>query len=77
MTLDEHRALGVRLKALHAELHATVLLLSHNYGPNHRSTVKARRLVKAYDQLRSELDDIVCRENPEEHGLTRIYYGEE
>lgn len=63
-TRNAHFALGLELARMEATLHNTILSASHVYpaaGPEMRALERASR---AIENLRSVMDDAICREQP-------------
>jgi hypothetical protein len=71
-SLEKHNKLGVALQAMREQL----LKIADDLGKAYPKTTShlAVRSAERIDKLRSELDDIVCREDPERKDAIRVYF---
>ena len=76
LTLDEHRAMGRRLKALRDELVNVSIEIGHFYALGSKVGRTAPLIAEQIGKLRSALDDACAAEHPEGFEPS-IYYGAE
>lgn len=79
LSFDQHRQLGGELAQARIILLRTLETISTGMGTSSKACRKAYRAVKAVDDLKSELDEVVCRGFPERtvKEKTGCYYGRE
>lgn len=76
LNLEEHRAIGARMMALHDEL---IDLTGKVHDAYPKASREARGMLSAHralDKAKSQLDDAVCREHPTNQDVLGFYYGE-
>jgi hypothetical protein len=75
MTIDQHIELGREIKNFRA-----CILQSHVMrvgGKTSREYKAVRKALDAVDELRNQLDNVVCRDYMDFKDATKIYYGHE
>jgi hypothetical protein len=74
-TLEEHREFGTRFGLIIEELTHMYVKLASAYPNTTASDLDIA--LKRLEDMRSKLDDIVCRDNPEleDQDVVNIYYG--
>ena len=74
MTLEQHKQFGEDIKRF-----KELLLLPHILLVENTKTSRPRKAVwkalKAINQLKDEMDNLVCRDFPSAENVTQIYYG--
>jgi hypothetical protein len=63
LSLEEHRALGAKLRSMRDDLSPEVVRLADTYGPTSPVARLAGRICDAVDKLRSELAEGMLRES--------------
>ncbi|MEA1831736.1 hypothetical protein U8607_06525 [Methylobacterium durans] len=75
LSLDDHRALGAKLKGMRSELMALSATVRRTYPKNSREVRSLNTAIRRLDRTRSMLDDTVFRDFAcEDAGA--IYYGD-
>lgn len=64
MTLEEHQKLGAELKTIRSRVSTMVVDLSAEYPNTGKVVRRVEALGRAVENLRCELDNRVCTENP-------------
>ena len=72
LTLDEHRALGAELQAIRDRLVKITVITGNSYPAKVGRC--ASRAVETIDKLRSELDNRMFAENPNNGMMANVYY---
>src|ERR687886_1965165 len=75
--LKQHQELGFAVKLTRDFILALTVDLRNAYPMSHRAVKSASRALKALDTLKSELDELVCSENPRASNeeVLGAYYG--
>ncbi len=76
LTLLQHEVIGTELQKMRDQLVSLCVTISNAYGVT-KSRKAVRACTRAYEQidiLRSELDDFVCQEHPNDSTVTRTYF---
>ncbi|HEY6872284.1 MAG TPA: hypothetical protein VI298_06090 [Geobacteraceae bacterium] len=78
-SFQEHQKHGDELYAACRTLHSLFLDISKAYGKTSSIANLSNKAVKAADELRNQLDNLVCRENPERPDMevSGCYYGKD
>ena len=72
--LKQHVSAGQFLFDTRNKLLALNCELSKAYGKTSRPATLAKRALVACDNLRNDLDNKVCAENPDCDDITKVYY---
>lgn len=74
-TRDAHFELGLKLADIEATLNATIVSASRVYSAAGREMRALERASRAVENLRSVMDDAICREQPfSDHNVIYAYY---
>jgi hypothetical protein len=73
-TLEQHCHAASNIHQAAAEIRALFLKLSKHYPNNSKVVRRAYKADNVLSELKSELDNCICKENPDRDDVTRIYY---
>lgn len=77
-TREAHFELGLKLAHVQATLDEALVRTSHVYPVAGREMRAFERASRAIENLRSVMDEAICREQPlTDHGVTDAYYPRE
>jgi hypothetical protein len=76
MTHAQHRAIGRQLRAIRSELMSVAREIRASYPKTSKPSRQSARAVAAVDNLRSDLENALCKESPaRSRDLLDVYYG--
>ncbi len=75
-TIEQHEKYGEMLQRSLRDLTTISTQIDNNYGRSTPISDEAKKVIKTVDQLKSDMEDLLCKENPDkDHSeISHCYY---